>query len=79
MRADRIKTLPPEDYPKIYKEFNLNSKQEVFQYCLDKVIEERCDELDYMLEDDGFEILDREMTRVATSIYNYQVIVVRSV
>lgn len=46
---------------------------EVFVIKLFKVIEERCDELDYLLEDQGYEILHREYISVATSIYNYEV------
>lgn len=44
---------------------------------LEKVIEERCDDLDYYLEDQGYEILHREYKRVATSIYDYQVYVIK--
>jgi hypothetical protein len=71
MTPDRIEKLKLEDYP----HFRLSSGSELYRYSIDKVIEERCDELDYILEEEGFEILDRNMIRVATSIYNYEVIV----
>lgn len=45
----------------------------IFMIKLEKVIEERCDELDYHLEDQGHMILHQEYKRVATSIYNYKV------
>ena len=51
--------------------FDLPSETQCFE--LDKVIEERCDDLDYYLEDQGYEILHQEYIRVATSIYNYRV------
>lgn len=51
--------------------FNITEKCYVIE--LFKVIEERCDELDYEIDEEGHEILHREYTRVATSIYNYQV------
>lgn len=44
---------------------------DVFKITLHKVIEERCDELDYLIEDSGYEIIHRDLNRVATSIYNY--------
>ena len=53
------------------KEFGLPPETQCFE--LDKVIEERCDDLDYYLEDQGYEILHQEYIRVATSIYNYRV------
>ena len=40
---------------------------------LDRVIEERCDELDYILEDHGFEIFHRDYETLATNIYHYRV------
>lgn len=46
---------------------------EIFVIKLFKVIEERCDELDYQLEEEGYDILHQEYIRVATSIYNYEV------
>ena len=40
---------------------------------LDKVIEERCDELDNMIEDQGYEIIHRDYKIIATSIFSYKV------
>lgn len=48
-------------------------KEECYIIDLFKVIEERCDELDNEIDEEGYEIIHREYTRVATSIYNYQV------
>lgn len=45
----------------------------IFHIKLEKVIEERCDELDYILEEEGYTILHQDYIRVATSIYNYLV------
>ena len=45
----------------------------VYMNILEKVIEERCDELDYSLEAEGHQIIHREYITVATSIFNYQV------
>jgi len=56
------------------KEFDIPKGFEAFIFSLDKVIEERCDEFDYQLEDQGYEIVHREFKRVATSIYNYEVV-----
>ncbi len=71
MTPTKIIPLPKEKF----KEFNIPQGAKAATYYLDKAIEERCDELDYMLEDMGYEIAHREMIRVATSIYNYEVIV----
>jgi len=55
------------------KEMNLETYDNVFKIKLEKVIEERCDELDHEIESCNFEIIHRELKRVATSIYNYDV------
>lgn len=55
------------------EKYHIDSKNEVFVISLFKVIEERCDELDYIIDENGYEIHHREYTRVATSIYNYEV------
>lgn len=49
------------------------SNKDVFFIQLEKVIEERCDELDCYLEDQGYEIIHRDFKTVATNIYNYKV------
>jgi hypothetical protein len=46
---------------------------DIYTIQLDKVIEERCDELDYILEDNGYDIIHRDMRPVATSIFNYTI------
>lgn len=56
------------------KNLKIPLKSKAFAFYLDKVIEERCDEFEYSLEDSGFEIVDREYNRVATSIYNFIII-----
>lgn len=55
------------------EKFEIPKNAKAFEFHLEKVIEERCDEFDMALEEDGFEIVDRDMIRVATSIYNYVV------
>ena len=40
---------------------------------LDRVIEERCDELDYILEDHRYEIFHRDYKNLAVNIYHYKV------
>lgn len=47
---------------------------EAYLFELDKVIEERCDQLDYELEDDGFVIVSQDLTPAAVSIFNYKVV-----
>lgn len=73
MREARKRALKSEEKQK----FNLPSNSKAFEFCLDKVIEERCDEFDYYLEDNGYEIANREMIPIATSIFNYKVIAYR--
>lgn len=46
---------------------------DIYTIQLDKVIEERCDELDYILEDNGYDIIHRDMKPVATNIFNYTI------
>jgi hypothetical protein len=47
---------------------------DAYAFYLDKAIEERCDEFDYTLEDDGYIIVYRDLEPAATSIFNYKVI-----
>ena len=70
MQADEIKKLDIHEK----KNFGIEPKHEAFKFILEKVIEERCDEFDYELEEQGFIIVDRDMISVATSIFNYHVI-----
>ena len=74
MTPDRIENLTDEEKHK----FSIPLTTDAFRYSIDKVIEERCDEFDYTLEDDGFEIIHRDLMRVATSIYNYEVIIIKN-
>jgi hypothetical protein len=46
---------------------------ESFIVELDRVIEERCDELDMILEEHGYYIFHRDYITIATSIFNYRV------
>ncbi|MCT4641451.1 MAG: hypothetical protein N4A33_04080 [Bacteriovoracaceae bacterium] len=52
---------------------NIPTKQ-AYIIELEKVIEERCDELDYNLEYQGYQIIHRDYITLSTNIYNYKVI-----
>lgn len=47
---------------------------DVWEFSLEKVIEERCDEFENELEFNGWEIVEREYTPIAASIFNFKVI-----
>lgn len=47
---------------------------EAFEYFFEKVIEERCDQFEQELEDEGFTIIDREYIPLAPSIFNFKII-----
>ena len=64
------KILAPQE---ILEKYQLQSNTDLFMVELNKVIEERCDELDNEIDDAGYEIIHREYIRVATSIYDYLV------
>lgn len=51
--------------------------QEAFEFGLDKVIEERCDEFENELEFNGFTVLEREYVPIAASVFNFKVIAAR--
>ena len=70
MQADREKILSFDEK----KYYSIDPSREAFCFYLDKVIEERCDEFDLILEDDHFEIVDREYETIAANIFNYKVI-----
>lgn len=55
------------------KELNSFRDQPIFKIELDRVIEERCDELDYLLEDHEYEILHRVYKELAINIFHYTV------
>lgn len=75
MVPDLIEQITTTKRKALIEKYSLNDDCKLLQYTLEKVIEERCDEFDYQLEEEGFKIIEREFKRVATSIYNYQVIV----
>ena len=53
---------------------NIPRDKEAILFELDKIIEERCDEFDYELEEQGYLIAFRDMETAAVSIFNYKVI-----
>jgi hypothetical protein len=55
------------------------AKHEAYAFYIDKVIEERCDEFDYTLEDDGYIIVYRDYEPAAASIFNYTVIAYKDI
>jgi hypothetical protein len=48
--------------------------KEAYLFELDKVIEERCDQFDFELEDDGFVKVSRDLSPAAVCIYDYKVV-----
>jgi hypothetical protein len=71
MTPDRKITL--DDTEKL--KYKIPLDRVAFLFELDKVIEERCDEFDYELEEQGYVIANRDMETAAVSIFNYKVIV----
>jgi hypothetical protein len=69
LRETKKIPLPQGEYQKY--DIPLSTKAYVFH--LDKVIEERCDEFDYYLEDNKYTIVARDLIPIATSIFNYRV------
>ncbi len=55
----------------------LSAQDHVYEFMLDRVIEERCDEFDYELEEEGFEIINRDLEPIATSIFRYRVVALK--
>ncbi|MCO4755624.1 MAG: hypothetical protein KC478_14175 [Bacteriovoracaceae bacterium] len=70
MQADEKIELDKQEKEK----FGIPQECEAYRFILEKIIEERCDEFDYELEELGFTIADRDMKNVATSIYTYNVV-----
>ena len=54
--------------------YKILEQHEAFVFELDKVIEERCDEFIYQLEDEGYTLVSEELEPVAVSIFNFKVI-----
>jgi hypothetical protein len=73
MQANR-QTLLDEDEK---KKHGIAVSSQAFLFELDKVIEERCDEFDIELEQDGFTIISQDLDPAAVSIFNYKVIAYR--
>lgn len=48
-----------------------------FEYFYSKVIEERCDQFEYEFESEGFEIIHSELIPVATSIFDFKLIIAK--
>lgn len=70
MTPDRKSTLDNTEKLK----YKIPLDRDAFLLELDKIIEERCDEFDYELEEEGYTIVFRDMETAAVSIFNYKVI-----
>ena len=77
MSINQSSILDEDQKQKIFGDKFKNQK--VFFIKKEKIIEERCDELDNELESSGYEIIHREYITVATSIFNYEVYFIGSV
>ena len=53
--------------------FHLSAQDEALELMVEKIIEERCDELENDLEFQGYQILEREYIPVAANIFNFKV------
>ncbi len=53
--------------------FGSGTSDKLYEFTLEKVIEERCDEFDDQLDLLGYEILNRDYRPIAASIFNYKV------
>lgn len=58
---------------------NISPEKEAYLFELDKVIEERCDQFDIELEEDGFVIVSQDLFPAAVSIFNYKVVAFRDI
>ncbi|MBC77161.1 MAG: hypothetical protein CME64_14210 [Halobacteriovoraceae bacterium] len=56
------------------KAIGVENEDSAYEFILDRVIEERCDEFDYELEDEAYTIIKKDMEPIATSIFKYTVI-----
>jgi hypothetical protein len=70
MLANRQTKLDEDEKSK----FKIPLDKEAYLFELDKVIEERCDQFDYELEEDDFVIVSQDLIPVAVSIFNYKVV-----
>ena len=59
-------------------ELEIPLDKEAFLFELDKVIEERCDQFDNELEDNGYVIVSQDLSPAAVSIFNYKVVAYRN-
>ena len=66
---------PLERNEKLKFKIPIDSEAWIFEF--DKIIEERCDQFDYELEEEGYIIISQELTPAAVSIFNYKVIAFR--
>ena len=55
-------------------QFGSGPEDKLYEFTLEKVIEERCDEFDEQLDLQGMEIVHRDYRPIAASIFNYTVI-----
>lgn len=74
MFATRQTELDEDEKSKL--DIPLEMKAYLFE--LDKVIEERCDQFDYELEEDGYTLVSQDLSPVAASIFSYRVVAYRN-
>jgi len=60
-----------------YQLYQIDSDWEAFEFYYSKVIEERCDQFEYELESEGYEVFNRDYIPIATSIYDFKLVVAR--
>lgn len=65
------KKLTPEQY----RQYKIDPEVEAYEIFYSQVIEERCDQFEYEYESEGYEIIDRELIPIATSIFNFRLVI----
>jgi hypothetical protein len=61
-----------------FKEYSIDSSWEAYELIFSKVIEERCDQFEYEFQSEGYEIVFSDLIPVATSIFDFKLIIARS-
>ena len=60
-----------------YKEYSIDPSWEAYELTYSKVIEERCDQFENEYQSEGFEIIFSDLIPVATSIFDFRLIIAR--
>lgn len=58
-------------------EYSINELVESYKFIWDKILESQVDDVDQFMDNDGFEVVHRELKPTAGNVFDYEIIAYR--